>query len=144
MALQRRETDAPAIGAELAATRYGPNWPQVVSFIEDVRGLSDEDGKRIRRAYLESETPPESGAATRAEVTSRVVRAAIKARRMEQHRQAIVDCRQALGSSRASSCGMGVHIADLAGALVVLDRVDADDMDFLVYGWRVALDESGS
>ena len=141
MALRRDAGTSQAQMADFAAPRYGPNWPIVLSLIDDVRRLSAEDGTRIRRAYLENETPLGSGAATRAEVTGRVVQAAVKARRADQRRQAIEDCRQALGGSRANGSGMGVHLGDLAGALVVRELLTAADVDFVSHGWREAIGE---
>jgi hypothetical protein len=115
---------------------YGPNSRAVWQFIDRVRRLRREEGDRIRHAYLVNEGPPASGGRSRAAVTTRVIEAAVRARRKEEHRRAILDCRAALAASGAGRAGMGVHLGDLAGALVVRDLIGASDFDYLAFGWR--------
>jgi hypothetical protein len=113
----------------------------VLAFLDRVRRLSKTEGDRIRHEYVFRESPMEEGGMTRAAVTLAVIDAAVRAGLKDAHRKAIEDARRILAGSRASGAGMGVHIGDLAGSIVVRDHLEERDFDFLASGWRAALED---
>ena len=132
-----------ADGQKLPERRYGPKTPEVTAFIDRVRRLTAEEGAAIRHAYVNREQPPDVAGTTRAEITLAVIRTAVDADLKDEHRLAIEDCRRALSGSPARANGMSIHLGDLAGALVVRDRLDPGKFDYMAAGWREAFADRG-
>ncbi len=122
--------------------RYGPNSPAIERYLEALRALDATSVAAFRAAWLEHLGGVGNLQATatvgkeHARAVSRATRTAVRSGLREQHAAAIQDAQTALAAANVIEGGVTIVLADLAGLLVVRDRIPPADVDVLNGPWR--------